>query len=86
MLRSPSSLQTSMLFQQPSSKQLASKGTRFPEEETKLFYLPFGKKNLMVSRTKKNQGRGLGETDSRVQRKATLCKEQAPNAKIQFRI
>ena len=36
MLRSPSSLQTSMPFQQSSSKQLASKGTRFTEEETKL--------------------------------------------------
>ena len=36
MLRSPSSIQMSMLFQQPSSKQLASKGTRFTEEETKL--------------------------------------------------
>ena len=39
MLRSPSSLQMSMLFQQPSSKQLASKGTRFTEEQTKLFLL-----------------------------------------------
>ena len=36
MLRSPSSLQISMRFQQSSSKQLASKGTRFTEEETKL--------------------------------------------------
>ena len=36
MLRSPSSLQMSMPFQQSSSKQLASKGTRLTEEETKL--------------------------------------------------
>ena len=36
MLPSPSSLQMSMPFQQSSSKQLASKGTRFNAEETKL--------------------------------------------------
>ena len=36
MPRSASSLQMSMPFQQSSSKQLASKGTRFTEEETEL--------------------------------------------------
>ena len=36
MLRPPSSLQMSMPFQQSSLKQLASKETRFTEEETKL--------------------------------------------------
>ena len=38
MPRSASSLQMSMPFQQSSWEQLASKGTRFTEEETKLLF------------------------------------------------
>ena len=43
-LRSPSSLQMSMPFRQSSSKQLASKGTRFTEEETKLLLANLGRR------------------------------------------